>query len=223
MPGEGQTDRQGVCLQEIPQKRRKESPQGCQERNHDPEIVRRQAVNRWMDDWRIESEYSFVLFCFLNFKYICVSVQSHDSLARVLISAQVFFALCTLCCEIHTTHIPVCIWDYSKHQETVIHFLMFQGQPPKYPSADRHIRDTQRILHCPGTVSVSLTFSLLIFWSFFCACVQSVCVCVLIVYAHVCTDRQTHKGKGRASLITVRSGTSLSNRGRCSVWWGVRS
>lgn len=31
----------------------------------------------------------------------------------------------------------------------------FQGQPSKHPSADRHIRDTERILHHPGAVSVS--------------------------------------------------------------------
>lgn len=39
MSGEGQRDRQGVCLQEIPQEGRQESPQGCQERNHDSKIV----------------------------------------------------------------------------------------------------------------------------------------------------------------------------------------
>lgn len=50
MPGKGQTNRQGVCLQEIPQERWQESPQGCQERNHDSETVRNQSVNRWMYD-----------------------------------------------------------------------------------------------------------------------------------------------------------------------------
>lgn len=50
MPGEGQTDRQGVRLQEIPQEGWQESPQGCQERNHDPEIVRSHSVDRWMYD-----------------------------------------------------------------------------------------------------------------------------------------------------------------------------
>lgn len=50
VPGEGQTDGQGVRLQEIPQEGWQESPQGCQERNHDPEIVRSQSVDRWMYD-----------------------------------------------------------------------------------------------------------------------------------------------------------------------------
>lgn len=56
MPGEGQTDRQGVCLQEIPQERRQESPEGCQERNHDPEIVRSHSVDKWMNDWMMDGE-----------------------------------------------------------------------------------------------------------------------------------------------------------------------
>uniref|UniRef100_A0A7N8XYT4 Uncharacterized protein n=1 Tax=Mastacembelus armatus TaxID=205130 RepID=A0A7N8XYT4_9TELE len=31
-----------------------------------------------------------------------------------------------------------------------------KGQPPKHPSADRHVRDPERILYHPRTVSVSI-------------------------------------------------------------------
>ena len=76
--------------------------------------------------------------------------------------------------------------------------LPFQGQPPKHPSADRHIRDPERIPHHPGVVSVSFLFVTICFPR------QSVlkCVCVLIVHVPPCT--RTHadqSAKGPTLLL----------------------
>lgn len=48
MPGEGATDGQGLCVQEIPQEGWQESAEGSQERDHDLENVRGDSKHQQM-------------------------------------------------------------------------------------------------------------------------------------------------------------------------------